>query len=80
MILNKGDNFYGFRVQDVRDGNAGRTILFVKGNEGVYVTMSYDDYFTMIESPHERERILDNLAAAISTAFRDKSSGIWSKQ
>jgi hypothetical protein len=80
MILNKGDNFYGFRVQDVRDGNAGRTILFVKGNEGVYVTMSYDDYFTMIGSPHERERILDSLAAAISTAFRDKSSGIWSKQ
>jgi hypothetical protein len=80
MILDKGDNFYGFRIQDVRDGKAGRTILFVKGNEGVYVTMSYDDYFTMIESPHERERILDSLAAAISTAFRDKSSGIWSKQ
>lgn len=79
MLLDKGDTFYGFKIQDVREGEGGRTILFVKGNEGVYITMSYEDYFNMIMSPHERERIFDHLAAAVSTAFKDKASGIWSK-
>jgi hypothetical protein len=41
------------------EGDAGRTTPFVMGGEGVYTTMSYNDFFTMIQSPHERERIMD---------------------
>lgn len=80
MILDKGDTFYGYKIQDVREGKAGRTLLFVKGNEGVYITMDYEDYFNMIQNPHERERIFDHLAAAVTAAFKEKSSGIWSKE
>ena len=79
MLLDKGDKFAGYTIQDVREGEGGRTILFVKGNEGVYITMSYEDYFNAIASPNERERIYDHLAAALYEAFKEKSSGIWSK-
>ncbi len=77
--LEKGEVFAGFTIQDVRDGDAGRVFLFVKGNEGVYITMKYEDYFDMISNPYSREQILDNVAAAVHTAFKDKASGIWSR-
>ena len=78
-MLEKGSTFAGFQIEDVRDGAAGRTILFVKGNEGVYITIPYNDYFSYISSPIERERIQDHLAAALWEAYREKSGGIWSK-
>jgi hypothetical protein len=79
MWLEEGSIFAGFKIQSVRDGDGGRTILFVKGNEGVYVTVSHEAYFDALVSPQERERVEDHLAAAIWTAYKDKASGIWSK-
>lgn len=78
-MLEIGSKFAGYTIQDKRDGEVGQTVLFVYGNEGVYVTIPYEDLFSAIASPVERERIEDHLAAALYTAFKEKSSGIWSK-
>ncbi len=78
-MLEVGDDFYGYKVHKVAEGAGGRSVLFVRGNEGVCITIPYEDYFNMIVSPQERERVEDHLAAALYAAFKDKASGIWSK-
>lgn len=79
-VLDKGDKFAGCVVEASEDKEGGHVWIFVRGNEAIVIGISYDDYFTMIANPHERERIFDQMAAQIYATLKDRAKGINSLQ
>ena len=75
-MLEVGDKFAGCIVQAYRDSDHGRTWLFVRGNEGVFVTASFSDYFDALANHYNQERFLDQMAMDVDQAIKDKSKKI----
>lgn len=80
MILEKGDKFAGCIVEASTDTEHGHVWIFSRGNEAITVGIKYDEYFTAILSPHDREFMLDQLAARIYQELKDKGKKINSLQ
>lgn len=71
--LSKGESFSGFNVVESVNKENCHVWVFERNNHAVTVAISYDDYFTLLSNPHERERIMDQMAAEIHTAYRNQS-------
>lgn len=80
MILEKGDSFSGFTVEESVDKESGRVWVFSKGNEAVVIGLPYNEYFDLLLNPWDREAMLDQLALRLHQEFRDKSKKITSLQ
>ena len=68
-----GNTFSGFKVEASENKETCHVWVFSRNNHAITIAISYDDYFTILSNPAERERILDQMAAEMHQAFREKS-------
>ena len=69
-----GNSFSGFKVEASVNKQNCHVWVFSRNNKAVVVPISYDDYFTLLSDPLERERIMDYLAMQIHAAYMDKQT------
>ena len=68
-----GDKFAGCTVRFSYDTPSGHAWVFERNNHAVRVELSQLDYATFCLDRHERERILDQMAARIAhELFKDR--------
>lgn len=70
-MLEVGEKFAGCTIQKIKDSSEGRTWLFVYGNEGILITVSFAHYFDALSSKHMMEAFLDQMADRIHIAIKD---------
>ncbi len=71
--LEVGSKFAGCRVESSRDTDHGHVWIFSRDNQAVVIGMPYTEYFTFIGYPHERERMLDEMAMEVHQTLRDRA-------
>lgn len=71
--LRVGNTFSGFRVVASHNRENAHVWVFERTNHAFVVPISYDDYFTLLSNPHERDRILDQLAIQLHQEYRERS-------
>ena len=72
--LSVGESFSGFNVVASQNKENCHVWIFERNNHAVTVAISYDDYFTLLSNRIERERIMDQMAAEIHSAYSKQSS------
>ena len=79
-ILEVGETFAGCRVEASRDTDDGHVWIFARDGHAVVIGLPYDQYFSMIVSPMEREELLDRMAAQIYEAMKGKERKLYFDQ
>lgn len=69
-----GNSFSGFKVEASENKETCHVWVFSRNNHAVTVAISYDDYFTLLSNPVERERIMDQMASEIHREYRERST------
>ena len=79
-LLEVGETFAGCRVEASENKDNCHVWIFSRDGHAVVISLPYDQYFSMIVSPMEREELLDRMAAQIYEAMKGKERKLFFDQ